>query len=577
MSSSTAAAANTVTVGNRPPWQWITRSVEPTVEKWLHVSSSVVLIRGQRRSGKSSTLKRCAKKLNKKVIELFVRDDPVRLVEAAQAVFQQHNDGQPLHVKGEFDIGNLIIKSIKNGYIVIIEEIQNASNSFQITLQQVCDTIAFDSLYCCREWEHAGCLFLMGSLPSLVDIIMENRRNPLFQRVSAKITVYQFDAIEMTQLFEHLGISDPSLQLSLHSIFGGKPHAYKIAYQAGVFQGNNTNVKDIVKEYFASELQNDDFYDAKGYFEVEFGATLANAIRAVCDHKDKSTQEKKAGNDGFKLLHNDLYCRYGVIEPCVKISNLTSIARYEITDPLLILVDGMSSTNATQIKREDVDRVPQIPTELFEMMEGLHFERWIKEIAQDRHLLCSTSCFPHLPCNGVCDFTPKIVWDIRDAVEIDILASHPVTNTLIYGSCKRSASKIDHKNLIEHVKKLEHDKMIFVKLLKHLKLKEEGIGKEKVPLSRIYYHFVPSIDDALRREKIDSFSAWNHHHDDDDHVYIVTLSEMLKPFRDTIEKNTHNIFQPILLDPVGTKSAEDNDHDDDRHIVDDVDDNRCCC
>ena len=155
MSSSTASA-NTVTVGNRPPWQWITRSVEPTVEKWLHVSSSVVLIRGQRRSGKSSTLKRCAKKLNKKVIELFVRDDPVKLVEAAQAVFQQHNDGQPLHVKGEFDIGNMIIKSIKNGYIVIIEEIQNASNSFQITLQQVCDTIAFDSLYCCREWEHAG-------------------------------------------------------------------------------------------------------------------------------------------------------------------------------------------------------------------------------------------------------------------------------------------------------------------------------------------------------------------------------------------------------------------------------------
>jgi len=74
------------TIGNTSQWQWITRrSVEPTIEKWLHISSSVVLIRGQRRSGKSSTLKRCAKKLNKKVIELIVRDDPVRLVEAAQA------------------------------------------------------------------------------------------------------------------------------------------------------------------------------------------------------------------------------------------------------------------------------------------------------------------------------------------------------------------------------------------------------------------------------------------------------------------------------------------------------------
>ena len=141
------------------------------------------------------------------------------------------------------------------------------------------------------------------------------------------MTVYQFDAIEMTQLFNHPGISNPSLQLSLHSIFGGKPHAYKIAYQAGLFQGDHTDMKDVVKEYLTSKLQND-FFDAKGYVEVEFGATLAIAIKSVFDHKDKSTQVKKAGNDGFQLLHNDLYCRYGVIEPCVKISNLSSIARY---------------------------------------------------------------------------------------------------------------------------------------------------------------------------------------------------------------------------------------------------------
>jgi len=123
----------------------------------------------------------------------------------------------------------------------------------------------------------------MGSLSSHVDIIIESRRNPLFQRVSAKITVYQFDAIEMTILFNHLGISDPSLQLSLHAMFGGKPHAYKIAYQVGLFKGNDADISSIIKEYFASELQAD-FNDAKGYFEVEFGVTLATAIEAVCDN-----------------------------------------------------------------------------------------------------------------------------------------------------------------------------------------------------------------------------------------------------------------------------------------------------
>ena len=44
MSSSYAADA---TIGYTSQWQWITRrGVEPAIEKWLHISSSVVLIRG---------------------------------------------------------------------------------------------------------------------------------------------------------------------------------------------------------------------------------------------------------------------------------------------------------------------------------------------------------------------------------------------------------------------------------------------------------------------------------------------------------------------------------------------------
>jgi len=164
---------------------------------------------------------------------------------------------------------------------------------------------------------------------------------------------------------------------------------------------------------------------------------------------------KAAGKDGYKLLDDDLYRRYAVIEPCVKISDFSSIVRYEVTDPLLVLVKEMLSSN---IRREDVDRTSSISAKVLAQMEGFHLERWIKEIAQDRHLLCSTACFPHL-LSGVCDFTPKLVWDIP--AEIDIIASHPVTNTLIYGSCKRSYSNINHKNLMEHVKKLEDEKLSF--------------------------------------------------------------------------------------------------------------------
>ena len=112
------------------------------------------------------------------------------------------------------------------------------------------------------------------------------------------------------------------------------------------------------------------------------------------------------------------------------------------------------------------------------------------------------------------------------------------------------------------MEKLEKDKMIFTKLLKHLKLKEEVEG---LTLSRIYYHFVPSIDDtSLYSEKIKSFSAWSH-----DKIHIVTLREMLLPFREhAIQIHSNNISQPTLVQ-VGNKSAHDYGKVDDRHLVDD--------
>jgi len=70
--------------------------------------------------------------------------------------------------------------------------------------------------------------------------------------------------------------------------------------------------------------------------------------------------------------------------------------------------------------------------------------------------------------------------------------------------------------------------------LKRLKLKEES------DLKRVYYHFVPCIDDASRASKVNSFSASN------DAIYIVTLSEMLEPFRDAIKKNPIFIYQEAI-------------------------------
>ena len=82
----------------------------------------------------------------------------------------------------------------------------------------------------------------------MVDEMVENRKNPLFQRVYSKITVLSFNRSEIVQLYSYFGITDPNLMLSLHSIFGGNPFPYRTASSAQLLRGNDTNLVEVIHE-----------------------------------------------------------------------------------------------------------------------------------------------------------------------------------------------------------------------------------------------------------------------------------------------------------------------------------------
>lgn len=493
-------------------WGWIPRSVEPTVEKWLNTKGSVVLIRGQRRSGKSSTVKYCARKLRKTLITLYCAKDCNALVKNARKTFENEK------ITCLSDIRLAILASIKSGKVVLLEEIQNSSNAFQVTLQQTCDDMSFETMYSPTEWAGAGSLFMMGSLPSLVDSIIENRKNPLFQRISAKITIYRMNTLEITYMFlSNLNITDPELKLSLYSIFGGKPHPYEVGHRAGLFQGDQTVVETVGCKYLSTELQSN-FNDASDLCRIEFGDKLSQALKAVARYKTLADQTKAIKNDhAFSLLLDDLYMRYGVIEPVYFVHELHKfkIARFDFAEPLLQLATSIPK-RVNQIRREDDSCDLKIPDEILAQQEAFTWERWVVEIAQDRRRLCMNSCFPFLPNADMCTFCPKLLWSSAD-VEIDIVAGHPSSNTLILGSCKRSSTKIDNEELLGHVLRLEtKEKTAYGNLLKHLSLNPENLRKR-------YYHFVPRIleGDRNRVNKLEG---------DHEDVHVVDLDMLLAPF-----------------------------------------------
>lgn len=513
-------------------WQWIQRTVEPTVEKWLTKRGSVVLTRGQRRSGKSSTVKHCARRLNKGVVTFCCEEDSVKLVENAQQSFNCN----AINTQG--DIKDAILKAIKSGKVVILEEIQNSSKTFQVALQQTCDDIAFETMHDPAGWRNAGCLFMMGSLPGLVDAIVENRKNPLFQRISAKITVYQMNTLEMTRLFLlNLKISDPKLKLSLYSIFGGKPHPYYVGFSAGLFQGNNSNIEQIAEAYLSFELQQA-FSDASDLCRIEFGEKLSGALKAVAGYKTLKEQEKECQcNYAFSVMKDELYLRYGVIESVYEAEKLCSleIVRFDLVEPLLKLATSIAQKHR-QVSRVDVARDLTISEDILRQQEAFAWQRWVVEIAQDRRQLCMEPCFPFLENNDTCTFCPKLVWP-RD-VEIDVVAGHPSTNTLIVGSCKRSSAQICNNELLGHVERLKAKRDAWQNILAHLSLRQDTLQMR-------YYHFVPEVSEQDRDYLQKLQEECNNAH-------VVDLQMLLDPFEDIVRQTA---IDPAANDVMGSSGA----------------------
>lgn len=460
-------------------------------------------------------------------------NDHATLTERARSVFPDKE------IRSILGIGDAIYQAVKTGTIVVLEEIQNASSSFQVCLQQCCDQLAYDCMENPKEWSGAGGLFMMGSLPSLVDRMF---RNPLFQHVSDKISVFPFDSLEISELFYNLSITDPSLMLSVHTMLGGRPHPYKVCADAGLFRGNNTDRQSLVKKYFASELQSD-FIDALSFYEEYYGKDFATAIKAVKSGTLKSDQvastEKALGistAEAFSLLHNQLYWEYGVIEPVFKPDDLNSIHHFEICDPLLILGANMKAQSLTAISKRNVSRNSAIDVHDFENLEGAHLEKWIKEIAEDRVILSKCPPFPFLNSNDMCLFAPRMAWDDVENVEIDVIAGQPSTNTLILASCWRSDSEIKHENLTNCFERLQTSKQSahYPALVNFLNLTNDFSMKV------VYYHIVTTESSPERKEQIMKSFGENI-----DNAHLVSLLELLSPFNQRVRGNS---LSPLCSD-----------------------------
>ena len=245
------------------------------------------------------------------------------------------------------------------------------------------------------------------------------------------------------------------------------------------------------------------------------------------------TEKSQSMKHSRLSIINMLYVRYGLVEPTYSFQNLEKehIIKYVATDPLIRL-SKYCDQNTIQ-RREDIKcEGRNIDVSHFqEHADGVHLERWIKEIAQDRYRLKGCPSFPNLESSAPCIFAPRLSWDKQEVngLEIDLIASQPSTNTIIIGSCKRSGSSVDPDNLRTHYRDLlEHCCPQLEALYKLLKLED----KERGSLNVLFYHFVT---ESSVQEVVDCDGTTHR---------VVSLADMLAPFATDVIK-----AEPCLTRP----------------------------
>lgn len=88
------------------------------------------------------------------------------------------------------------------------------------------------SMFYPEQWRASGMIFLIGSIQGAVDDMIENRKNPLYERITAKITVLDCDSSEIVDFYRSNKLmGSPRKMLFLHSLFGGQLFPRHLAAQ----------------------------------------------------------------------------------------------------------------------------------------------------------------------------------------------------------------------------------------------------------------------------------------------------------------------------------------------------------
>lgn len=380
-------------LGSSPPpqWHWFPRDVECDIESLLkrnreHGEPTWLYVRGRRHVGKRTTVRRIGDSLERDAIPfnyvlLIVDDELERLCRDLGKAFPSLRDA-----------ADDIERRIRAGEFVAIDEIQEASRSFQQLLQRCIDNIKTSVLV--HGVRVTGGLIALGSKPAQADDVLVGAGAPLWQRFESPHTILPFLPYETQALFEHFGVVDSRKKVDILLLTGRYPGALKMLAQADALS-NTAALPEMMfalvksgTEHFnvlkSSEFPDDWVQVAKE--AVERKQSPSDVVRNIIGTKDDREPE---------VLHmlTLLEERYGVIrlvrpilpEPETEPGSKPLQQHYERYDPRWLWVaEVMERHNAARGEQDMLFRITEAHVSRFNTLAGPFMKRMVRQAIAER-------------------------------------------------------------------------------------------------------------------------------------------------------------------------------------------------
>jgi len=350
--------------------QFINRKEElAKLEEYYMLSQKrliTVAISGLRRTGKTTLIKEFIK--NKKALYFFVYDSKTSLEllrEFTEGLRKEKIITELEAIDSWYLFFETIFKRCKN-YVIVLDEVQNfisVDKSVFSILQKNCDDFKEAPLN----------LIILGSLISLFKKIFEDKKQPLYGRISAKIRLEPFTLSNSLETLSILGYKEVGEMLQIYGIFGGFPKYYAAIEQ---FELLNKNYAEVIKQLFiienapleteVNDILKQEFGRRSALYysmmhSIAIGKTKLNEIAANLQMRESSiTRHLKELEEKFNLIKstrsisNKKNTRYSINHPLIEFwftFVYDKFSYYSIKDTASLMKDVKQNFNAYFGKR----------------------------------------------------------------------------------------------------------------------------------------------------------------------------------------------------------------------------------